>query len=161
MTITIKTGDLLEATEQFICHQTNSVSTGGAAGIARAIFDKYPYADCYLDRKEHSVPGTIDIRGNGRDQRFVISAHAQFYPGRPQYPHSNKDGYVARERYFQQCLDLIAAIDGLKSVAFPWMVGCGIAGGSWPNYLSMLTMFAIKVEDNGADVVIYRRVQDQ
>src|ERR1700722_15166322 len=157
MTLTIKTGDLLEATEQLIIHQVNCVSNGGAAGIARAIFDKYPYADCYNGRTQQSVPGTIDIRGNGRDQRLVCNLNGQFYPGGVQYPHSNKDGYVARERYFQQCLDRITEIEGLKSIAFPWMVGCGIAGGSWPNYLAMITSLSIKLEDRGADVVIYRR----
>lgn len=160
MTIEIKTGDLLEATEQYICHQTNCVSNGGAAGIARAIFDQFPYADCYSRRINPDVPGTIDICG-GEFARHIINMHAQFYPGSPQYPHSNKDGYVVREQYFQQCLDLIGALDKLQSVAFPWMIGCGIAGGSWPTYLTMLTNFAIQMEDRGVNVVIYRRIQDQ
>ena len=61
--IRVITGDLLLATEQYIAHQANCVSNGGAAGIARAIFDKYPYADCYSRRIQNDVPGTIDICG--------------------------------------------------------------------------------------------------
>lgn len=48
--IEIIEGDLLNATEKYICHQTNCLSQGSAAGIARAIFDRFPYADIYHDQ---------------------------------------------------------------------------------------------------------------
>ena len=67
---------------------------------------------------------------------------AQFYPGTPGFPDSNKDGYLARENYFKQCLDKISKIKDIKSIAFPYLIGCGIAGGNWNNYLDMILEFA-------------------
>jgi len=159
--IEIITGDLLEATEQYIAHQTNTISNGGAGGIARVIFDKYPYADCYLSRAKQDQAGTIDIRGNGSDQRLIINMHAQIYPGSPRYPDSNLDGTLAREKYFHQCLLRIAKIPDLESIAFPWKIGCGLGGGIWAHYLGTLTNFAHYVEKMGVKVVIYRRDGDQ
>jgi O-acetyl-ADP-ribose deacetylase (regulator of RNase III) len=155
--IEIITGDLLEAKEKYICHQTNCISTNGASGIAKAIFDKYPYANCYSSRTETSKPGAIDIRGNGQDQIMIINLHAQYYPGKPKYPHSTLDGIEIREKYFHKCLLRIAKIENLQSIAFPWRIGCGLAGGIWEHYLGTLTNFAHYVEKSqGAKVVIYR-----
>lgn len=159
--IEIITGDLLNATEKYIAHQTNCVSDGGAAGVARAIFDKYPYADCYSSRIEASEPGTIDVRGNGQDERLVVNLHAQYYPGNPKYPHSSKDGFEVREKFFHKCLIKVARIENLESIAFPWRIGCGIAGGVWERYLGTLNNFAHHVEKQGVKVVIYQREGDE
>lgn len=158
--IEIKQGDLLDATEQYICHQTNCMSTGGAAGIARAIFDRLPYADCYTRRTAPDKPGTIDILGNGKDQRFVINVHAQLYPGGPHDNYDN-DSQKAREKYFYQCLLKIAKIPNLQSIAFNYFVGCGIGGGDWKVYLGNLTNFETHVNNRyGTKVAIYRRIGD-
>ena len=162
--IEIITGDLLEAKEKYIAHQTNCISTGGAAGIARIIFDKWPYADCYIGRKETSTPstpGTIDIRGNGIEQRRIINVHAQYYPGKCRFPLSSLDGLVAREKYFYKGLLQIAKIDDLESIAFPWRIGCGLGGGDWEHYIGKLTLFSNYLETKGVKVVIYRRVGDE
>src|SRR5271154_5197983 len=158
--IEIITGDLLDAKEKYIAHQCNVVSTGEAGGIARVIFDKFPYADCYSRRLEKDVPGTIDICG-GETARRVINMFSQFYPGSPRYPESNLDGTEAREKYFHQCLLRVAKIADLESIAFNWKIGCGIAGGVWAHYLGTLTNFAHYVEKKGVKVVIYRRNGDE
>jgi hypothetical protein len=122
------------------------------------IFDKYPYADCYSDRIEISKPGSIDIRGNGIENRFIINMHSQYYPGKPKYPESNLDGFIAREKYFHQSLLRVAKIENLESIAVNWKIGCGIAGGDWNHYLGTLTNFANYIEEKqGAKVFIYRR----
>jgi len=160
--IEIITGDLLDATEKYIAHQTNCVSIGGASGIARAIFDKYPHADCYMSHTKTDIPGTIEVRGNGVDKRFVINMFAQFYPGGLRYPDSDLDGIKAREKYFHQCLLRVAKITDLESIAFPYKVGCGIAGGNWEHFLGTLTNFAKYVkEQQGTRVVIYQRNEDK
>jgi O-acetyl-ADP-ribose deacetylase (regulator of RNase III) len=159
--IQVITGDLMFATEKYIAHQANCVSTGEAGGIARVIFDKFPYADCYSSRLEKDVPGTIDIRG-GEIARRVINMFSQYYPGSPRYPDSNLDGTLAREKYFHQCLLKVAKIPDLESIAFPWRIGCGIAGGVWAHYLGTLTNFAHYVENKkGVKVVIYQREGDE
>jgi len=157
----IISGDLLDAKEKYIIHQTNCLSTGSAAGIARSIFDKYPYADCYLARTENSKPGTIDVRGNGLDKRFVINLHGQVYPGGVRYPLSDLDGLVAREKYFYHGLLRVAQIENLESIAFPFRIGCGIAGGDWTHYLQIINNFAQYLEKDGVKVFIYQRPGDE
>jgi len=160
--IEIITANLLDAKEKYILHQTNCVSNKGAAGIAALIFDKYPYADCYSDRTEPSKPGTIDICGDGVDNRFVINMHSQYYPGKSKYIESNLDGLLAREKYFHQGLLRVAKIENLESIAVNWKIGCGIAGGDWNHLLCTLTNFANYIETTqGAKVFIYRREGDE
>jgi len=128
-------GDILTTDCQYICHQTNCTSNGSAAGLAKVIFNVYPEADIYKNRVNQDDPGKIIIIGK------VINMNAQIYPSKPKYHDSPKDGFRVRERYFKSCLDQIAEIPDLESVAFPWFIGCGLAGGQWETYFEMLTNF--------------------
>src|SRR5260370_41351941 len=154
--IEIVSGDLLEANEKFICHACNCV-TQRSAGTAKAIFDKFPYANAYATRIEPNVPATIQIMGNGQDQRYIVNMYSMYYPGKPRYPHSTKDGFEVRQQYFHKCLLRIAKIPDLESVAFPWKINCNLGGGFWPHYLGTLTNFADHVEKQGVKVVIYQK----
>lgn len=159
--IEIVTGDLFEAKEKYIVHQCNCV-TNRAAHLAKDVFGKYPYADIYSARTTHDSPGSIIIRGNGQDQRYVVAILGQYYPGKPKYPHSDLDGTNIREKYFYHGLLRLAKIPDLESVAFPWRIGCGAAGGNWERYLGKLTNFAHYVHDKyNTKVVIYRREGDE
>jgi O-acetyl-ADP-ribose deacetylase (regulator of RNase III) len=157
--ISIVEGNLLEAKERYICHQTNCLTTK-AAHLAAAVFARFPYADVYKERGEGKKddPGAIIIRGNGADHRYVIAMLAQVYPGYPKFPDSAKDGFRARQDYFTRCLDRIMEIRNLQSVAFPYGIGCGAAGGHWPAYSNMLQAFSSKTD---ARVVIYRKPDQQ
>lgn len=159
--IEIITGNFLEAPEKYIAHTTNCVSTSKAAGIAKSIFEKYPYADCYSLRKESSKPGTIDIMGNGNEHRFIVNMHAIVYPGKCKYPQSSLDGVFARQKYFYHCLLRLAQVSNLESVAFPWRVSCGLGGGNWEYHLGVLTSFANYVGEKGVKVKVYRRNGDE
>lgn len=108
----------------------------------------YPY-----DPPPEGLPGNIIIRGNGVDQRFVIALIAQYYPGHPRFPNSSRGGFAARQKAFQHCLDKIAQLPYLTSVAFPWQIGCGAAGGDWSVYRQMIEKFA---EATDVPVRIYR-----
>ena len=145
-------GDLLESDAQYICHQCNCITTR-SAGTAFDIFNKFPYANIYKNRKEWDTVGTIKICGNGKDQRYIINMLAQVYPGKSRYQDSYKDGFSARENYFQKCLELIAEIKELNSLAFPYRIGCNLAGGNWEHYYKMISDFADKIE---AKVYIYQ-----
>ena len=143
-------GDILEAKEKYIVHQCNCVSKGSAAGLAYFIFEKFPWADCYNGRMENSIPGTIQICGDGVE-RYVINLFGQYYPGGSWKEFAN-DTAKLREEYFACCLGEILKIENLESIAFPYTIGCGIGGGDWEHYLAMLEEFAIKTE---AKVKIY------
>lgn len=145
-------GDLLNNNYQYIVHQCNCVSKD-AAYLAKSIFTKFPYSDIYLRRQRivwngiNSLPekergGNIIIKGNGNDERFIIAILGQIFPGFPKFPTSNIDGYIAREKYFQTGLEEISKIKNLKSIAFPYKIGCGAAGGNWNNYLKMIKDFS-------------------
>ena len=64
------------------------------------------------------------------------------------------DSAFDRERYFQQGLDAIAAIPNLTSVAFPYLVGCGLAGGKWKSYTAMLNAFAEQVAPSATVYIV-------
>lgn len=136
--IEIISGDLLKSDAKFIAHQTNCVSKS-AAGIAAKIFQKYPYSNSYLTREKYSSPGTIDIFGNGNDQRYIINMYSQFYPGKPNL--SQIDNLEIRKKYFYNCLREISKIKNLESIGFNYNIGCGLAGGNWEEYFKLLSKF--------------------
>lgn len=154
--IEIVRDDLFASKEKYLCHQCNCV-TNRAAHLSKAVFERYPYADIYAARKDPSEPGTIEIRGNGQDKRYVVNMLGQFFPGTPKFPDSTKDGTKVREKYFYKCLLALAKIPDLESVAFPYKIGCGAAGGNWDHYLGNIENFAKYVsETQGTIVKIYQ-----
>ena len=158
MDLQIVEADLFTAEEKYLCHQCNCVSQR-AAHLARDVFTRYPWADIYSKRPKNFqpppelMPGNIVICGNGEDRRFVINLLGQLFPGK-RYPSSQRDGKKAREAAFQRCLQKIAEIPDLDSVAFPFMIGCGAAGGNWVAYRRLIRLFAEKVD---ARVRVYRK----
>lgn len=163
-------GNLFDTKAKYLVHQANCCSTR-AAHLAYDVFKRYPYADVYSPRADDILknsildpeaayskdqPGNIIIRGNGKDQRYVIALLGQYYPGRSRYKDSELDGLKARQSYFHQGLWKIAQIDELDSVALPWTIGCGAAAGDWNVYYKIIKNFAEYVSDK-ADVFIYRK----
>lgn len=150
------TGSIFDSKEKYICHQCNCI-THRSAHLAKTVFDRYPYADVYTARTSPDLPGSIIIRGDGEDKRFIIALLGQYYPGSPKFPDSILDGKKARERYFHKALMAVARIPNLESVAFPYKIGCGAAGGDWNYYFGTINNFAQYVEkEQGAKVVIYK-----
>lgn len=147
-------GSLLDSDAEYIAHQTNCISNGSAAGIARLIFDAYPHADTYKNRTVAAQPGTIDIMGTG-DQRKVLNLNSQYYPGG--LNNDKIDDRAARENYFYKCLLKIAKLPECKSVAFPAGIGCAIAQGDWEYYLGTIKNFAkYMYEKHGTITYIYK-----
>lgn len=154
MSIEIIKGDLLTAPEQYIVHQCNCISAGkgSGAGLAKAIFEKFPHANIYDNRKTPDVPGTILVKGNGKDQRYVIAIFGQYYPGGPQF--KGTDTYSNRLSYFTEALGYISCIPNLESIAFPFYIGCGLAAGKWEDYEDMIRVFN-HVCKNKVQITIY------
>jgi O-acetyl-ADP-ribose deacetylase (regulator of RNase III) len=136
--IIYKIGDLLNSSDQYIVHQCNCTSSN-YKGLSKAIVEKFPYATFYA--KRNRIPGTIEIKGDGINERFIIGMFAQNYTGLPLY---NNDTYELRLKWFASCLDIIALIPDIKSIGFPYNIGCGLAGGDWKDYLDMIKEFAKK-----------------
>lgn len=144
-------GDLLESDAQIIAQQCNC-SSKKAKGLSYSIAKRFPYADFYSNRKKHSTAGTIKVVGNKkRGERFVVAMFAQYSPGKP--PLSIDDNRDQRASWFSDCLHKIANIKGLKSIAFPYNIGCGLAGGDWGMYLSMLKNFACRNSEVSVTII--------
>ncbi len=173
MTAKIIEGDILDSNAQYIAHQCNCTSSG-ASGVAKAIFDKYPYANIYAERNSMSKnapfwhkPGEIYIRGGlPTDGRLVINMTSQVLPGGPRKLFEVAPGMSVsetsevREQLFVQCLRKIKSIQTLESVAFPWKIGCGMGGGNWERYLFVINRFAELVQKDGVEVFIVKRPED-
>lgn len=149
-------GDLLNATDDYIVHQCNCISTNAKA-LAKQIFDNYEYADTYKKRNRqqkttYSEPGTIEIFGNGDDQRYIINMYAQYYPAEAKY---TNDTGQKRLLWFQNCLNHISKIKDIqtKTIAMPFNIGCGAAGGNWKFYHNLINTFANKEKIN---VTLYK-----
>lgn len=163
MPITFCFGNLLDCVEthDYIVHQTNSTSTR-AAGIADAIFKRFPATNNYAPQNTNVV-GRAEIMPisyiNWSDRPIrpaVVNLCAQFHPGGP----SADDDSGRRKSWFEDALrDMTYQITRRHAqnpnearpnivspnevrVAFPTKIGCGLAGGSWPDYLAILERWA-------------------
>jgi O-acetyl-ADP-ribose deacetylase (regulator of RNase III) len=154
MTTKIVNGNLLEFDAKYIVHQTNCISSS-SAGLALALFDKYPWADVYHERAIGNythIPGNIYIRKDpNRTRPFIINAMGQFIPGGTGEMIVNGVKYEEtakmRAGYFLSCLQKIMKIKDLESIAFPWRIGCGIAQGDWDYYQKIIGIFSNKIPD--------------
>lgn len=158
-------GDILNSQEEYIVQQCNCL-TITSSGLSKTLADKWSWADPYSKRRrigsrnlaieeDRDAPGTIRILSS--NDKNVICMFAQWAPGKCQkyksYPSYEIDTYPNRKIWFQKCLDLIADIDGIKSIAFPYKIGCGLAGGNWNDYYEMLEEFD---KNTSIEVVIYK-----
>ena len=152
---TIK-GDLLESTDQYIAQQCNCC-TVIAQGLSKTIADKWIWGDIYSRRsrignrncaQKPDIPGTIEIIGD--EHKYVICMFGQYGPGKPgkfskYYPSDQyTDTYQDRKKYFQECLTEIEN-RGISHLAMPYLIGCGLAGGNWTDYASMLHNSSISI----------------
>ena len=148
----IKEANLLTATEDYIVQQNSCVACK-PQGLSYALVTAFPHANPYKDRKpikhggniaieaDRAFPGTIIILGNGTNQRYVACLFAQINNGKPG---EVLDSAGDRERYFADCLESLATqIPQSATLAFPYKIGCGLAGGKWPRYETILKNWCV------------------
>jgi hypothetical protein len=166
-------GDLLTHPCDLIVHQCNCL-TIAPAGLATDIFKAYPEADLYSKRRpmpgqkiaieeDRSVPGTCVIVGR------VAAIFGQWRPGKVgsryhyTYPeHPMVETNQRRVFWFQEGLqhmedqlkDHTTKLQAVKIVAFPYLIGCGLAGGDWEVYLALIADFARRNPQLIIDVVV-------
>lgn len=126
-------GDLLTSNADIIAHQTNCKGVMGA-GIAKQIKAKYP--NVYYEYKK-----MCDEYYESGDSRLLLGV-VQFVPVNNNQLIANcfaQWGYNSRvkqtqDKYFQQCMKTllyVAQTEKLSTVAIPYKMGCGLAGGDW------------------------------
>jgi O-acetyl-ADP-ribose deacetylase (regulator of RNase III) len=153
--------DLVEDKEiDVFCHQCNCRACMGG-GIAAQIAETYPevarrdseyHNEVYTnnDKSTEKMLGTI-LPVILHDQRICINMYSQYDMGAA-FPDSiefeDPDTKSKRLEYFKSCLEQIKVfLDGpggerLKTIGFPKYIGCGLAGGFWPNYEQAIKDFA-------------------
>lgn len=126
----IYSGNLLEATEEVIVHQTNIEGKMGA-GVALAIKRKWPdvykaYSDlCNQTPDKDVLLGSIQCVPINHNQQicnfFAQSLTPRFDGGK------RCTDYKA----FESCLIELNKVFSGKSVAFPYRIGSSLGGGDW------------------------------
>ena len=122
--IAMSTSLAINTTAQYICNLCDCVSIGSKGDYTvRQIFDKFPHANCYSERisTKKSVPGTIQLKGDGKNHQYVINMFVQFYPGVPKFPNDN---ISKRIEWFSQCLEhLLADFGHIQRSSLPTNLG--------------------------------------
>ena len=120
-----------------IVHQCNATSKR-SLGLASSIFKKYPSANIYSGKykEENREVGTI-IERAVKDKK-IINLICQKNPGKPSKGDTSED----RLRWLTECLKLVVKCKP-SSIAFPYHMGCGLAGGNWNEVLKIIEDFAL------------------
>ncbi len=162
-------GDLLEGDSDLIIQQLNCLCVS-PHGLSASIARKYPYANVYKTRQavgrrnlaipEHRPqPGTVVI-SSSESYPYVSGIFGQYDFGKA-YNRNNRPPYIdnsntiitetkeLREQWFENGLAILkdwVARGGYDNpdfkIGIPYGIGCGLAGGNWTNYHSMLTEFS-------------------
>lgn len=145
----IVVGNILDAKEDAICHQVNCMNVMGS-GVAKAISTKWPvvkekYHLCCKEVPASELLGCINTveLPDGEGPKEVINIFGQFGYGGSQL----RTNYEALTTAFRTLNESYAG----KSLAFPYLFGCGLANGDWATVESLM----IK-ELKDCDVTIYR-----
>lgn len=127
--IKIVDGDILEATEDIIGHQVNCQGVMGA-GLAKQIKDKYPivyngYLNYCKNRNPHELLGEVQLI-QVTNEKYISNMFAQLNYGRKNINYTDYESLIKCLKYLKQ---LARKYD--KSIALPYGIGCGLAGGDW------------------------------
>ena len=127
--------DILEIDCQVICHQVNCMGAM-RSGVAKAIREKWPVAyEIYLLglKLKSETLGTISVADVDRN-KHVVNMYSQYEYG---YDGKRYTSYDA----FCSCLEEIKAFaiyNDIKSIAFPYNIGCCRGGANWNVIYAMI-----------------------
>lgn len=147
--IKIVNGSLLDAKENIICHQVNCQGVMGA-GVALAIKKKWPevytrYSQfCNQVKRGESIVNEkilrtedmlgliLPIKVDDTKDIAVFNFFSQLNYGRGSNQTSLED--------FEKCVNKTHALACTenKTVAMPYKIGCGLAGGDWKDVYEIL-----------------------
>lgn len=142
-------GDLLEAKEDIICHQVNCQGAFGA-GIAKQIAKEYPESKNEYVRYCKENKGILgDVLVTKEEDFLIANLFGQDYYGRYGY-YFKKYGRQTVYPALKESMILLKDKYPNSSYAFPYLIGCGLAGGDWGVVIDI-------IEDvfRGKDVTIY------
>jgi O-acetyl-ADP-ribose deacetylase (regulator of RNase III) len=134
--VKIINGNLLDATEDIICHQVNCRGAMNS-GVAKAIREKWPEvfeayrAHVYI-HKDDKLLGTTFLVPIENSERAVVNMFAQDvfgYDGRR---------YTSYDAFYDCLEDIRESISCHCSIAFPYRCGSHRGGASWDVIYAMI-----------------------
>ena len=146
-----KTGNLLDAPVDYICHQVNCQGRMGS-GIAKQIRERWPVVyqeyqakfdaieeeiiklcgswESQMDVSE-ALLGDVQFVAVG-ENKTVVNMFAQQYYGYDGLRYTSYDA-------FWSCLGKIKEyIPKGSTIGFPWKIGCGLGGANWEVISTMI-----------------------
>lgn len=156
----IVNGDVLKATESVIAHQTNCKGIMGA-GVAKQIKSKYPEVfQGYLDFCMSSGYNGEYLLGwaqfvSSRDGKQFVNLFGQDGISEKDLNEAKHGRITNYEAFADALARLHTAMNnrGLKSVAMPYLIGCGLAKGNWNVVAAMIDA---EFDNSDIDVVLYK-----
>jgi O-acetyl-ADP-ribose deacetylase (regulator of RNase III) len=166
MSFSVVKGDLMKFKGDAIVQQSNCLTTRthGLSATIKKEFGVDPYSirtskvNNVAIKEDRDLPGSIQIFETGISPKYVVCLFGQYQPGTPnKYPKykkaSDEDGvvenYINREGWFKQGLDETKkwiVEKKIKSIAFPFKIGCGLARGNWDHYYAMIVNFQKEIK---------------
>jgi O-acetyl-ADP-ribose deacetylase (regulator of RNase III) len=144
-------GDLLTYPCNYVVHQCNCITTRGK-GLADAIFKKWPQADSYKNNTKRTT-GTVDVVLVAAENKYIVNLYGQRKPAKC----DSVETWQMRLRWFEAGLvKLEKLVQPNTTVAFPYLIGCGLAGGNWIHYEPLIKNFSDRVEEKGVETIIVR-----
>ena len=137
--------DIFTCEENIIVHQTNCLGVMGS-GIAKTVKEKYPevfkgYEHYCKTNTAENILGTALIC-EANDGKYIANAFGQLnYGTDKQYT-----DYDALKHALTEIKDF--AKEKELSVAIPYKIGCGLAGGDWNTVFDMITEIFTEVKCN-------------
>ena len=154
----MENGDLTTANVDMIVQQNNCIMHK-PHGLSDQISRKLgvnPYAGRSKVDK-YNEPGSVSIYlSNKTRPKYVACLFAQFGPSKPEtyYKNINKkynvdDSFENREKWFYQSLCCLSVLknNDVKTIAFPYLIGCGLAGGNWNHYHQIIVNWSNSLKE--------------
>lgn len=135
--IKIVNGNLLDSSAKYICHQVNCQGVMGS-GVAKQIKEKWPtvfqryrgLCSKYSDDKMSLLGSALFVSIDG--ETSVVNLFGQFGYGIDR-AHTNMDA-------LRRALTKVAEHAAVgETIAMPYRIGCGLAGGDWGEVMDMLS----------------------
>lgn len=148
MALIYKKGDILEATENIICHQVNVDGIMGG-GLAKQIASHYPNCEneyqklCISFNKKYNLLRGEACLVNIDKKKFIANCFTQL-------PNFDTD-YEALNDCFRFLLKFCKGTN--MTICIPYRYGCGIANGDW-NIVSQI--FEDLSNEYDVDIVVYQ-----
>lgn len=132
-----------------ILQQCNCITTH-AKGLSKHLFTHFPWSNCYLPSADIlRIPGCTQICRPPEDAKqgipYILNLFGQRYPGKP----NRFETAAKRKEWFLQGLQHLTS--HLKKLSLncdstlilcPVGIGCGLAGGDWTEYETVLQKWA-------------------